>query len=425
MKNFIILCFILLSVTIQAQELVLKSFESDVTGLAARSSAYAVKDINNKYCAVIRVVVALQDVNFSANSLVKQEYNKNEGEYRIYVSPGTKNITVSHPEYKSLSIDFPKKLEEKKSYILVLERSDMNLPAAKIRIESNVTGADVIIDDLSFGVTPCTVELTNGEHNLVLRKKGYNEEKTKIEVKVGDGIKQRPVFVQMYQEGTFTYEGISYEMVNVQGGSFYMGSPEKPSGSFSYEHPIHEVEVSNFSIGRTEVTQALWKAVMGNNPSTVQGDNLPVNNISWEDCQEFITQLNEITGKSFRLPTEAEWEYAAKGGSRQEGTNFAGSNSLSQVSRQGNIYPVASLKPNVLGIHDMSGNVSEWCQDWLGRYEARKVFNPKGAERGVQRIHRGGGFDMEENFHKVYTRNYSRPKEVKASIGLRLVTDKE
>lgn len=301
----------------------------------------------------------------------------------------------------------------------------MNLPAAKIRIESNVTGADVIIDDLSFGVTPCTVELTNGEHNLVLRKKGYNEEKTKIEVKVGDGIKQRSVFVQMYQEGTFTYEGISYEMVNVQGGSFYMGSPEKPSGSFSYEHPIHEVEVSNFSIGRTEVTQALWKAVMGNNPSTVQGDNLPVNNISWEDCQEFITQLNEITGKSFRLPTEAEWEYAAKGGSRQEGTNFAGSNSLSQVSRQGNIYPVASLKPNVLGIHDMSGNVSEWCQDWLGRYEARKVFNPKGAERGVQRIHRGGGFDMEENFHKVYTRNYSRPKEVKASIGLRLVTDKE
>ena len=139
MKNFIILCFILLSVTIQAQELVLKSFESDVTGLAARSSAYAVKDINNKYCAVIRVVVALQDVNFSANSLVKQEYNKNEGEYRIDVSPGTKNITVSHPEYKSLSIDFPKKLEEKKSYILVLERSDMNLPAAKIRIESNVT----------------------------------------------------------------------------------------------------------------------------------------------------------------------------------------------------------------------------------------------------------------------------------------------
>ena len=425
MRYIIITWIFLLSITTDAQELVVKSFEKDIGDITARSETSAKLDGAKEFCAVIKVSIALQGVKFDTNSIVSQEYMENQGEYWVYVSPGTEDLYVSHPQYKTLSVDFPEILEGKMTYRLVIERNDVNLPTAEVQIESNVEGAEVFIDDISFGVTPCTVELTNGEHNLVLRKKGYNEEKTKIEVKVGDGIKQRPVFVQMYQEGTFSYKGISYEMINVQGGSFYMGSPEKPSGSFSYEHPIHEVNVKSFSIGRTEVTQALWKAIMGNNPSTVQGDNLPVNNISWEDCQAFITKLNEITGKSFRLPTEAEWEYAAKGGNHQEGTNFAGSNSLSQVSRQGNLYPVASLKPNTLGIHDMSGNVSEWCQDWLGRYEARKVFNPKGAERGVQRIHRGGGFDMEENFHKVYTRNYSRPKEVKASIGLRLVTDKE
>ena len=421
MKNIILSISLFFFITSQAQELKVKSFEKALMDMRARSEV--VKDINGVPCALVKVsAVGLNDVVFEGN--VDSVYHTGN-EYWLYMTDESERLIIRHANYPSLLYTFPEILKQKTTYRLVLERSDMNLPAAEIRIESNVEGAEVFIDDISFGVTPCTVELTNGEHNLVLRKKGYNEEKTKIEVKVGDGIKQRPVFVQMYQEGTFSYKGISYEMINVQGGSFYMGSPEKPSGSFSYEHPIHEVNVKSFSIGRTEVTQALWKTIMGNNPSTVQGDNLPVNNISWEDCQAFITKLNEITGKSFRLPTEAEWEYAAKGGNHQEGTNFAGSNSLSQVSRQGNLYPVASLKPNTLGIHDMSGNVSEWCQDWLGRYEARKVFNPKGAERGVQRIHRGGGFDMEENFHKVYTRNYSRPKEVKASIGLRLVTDKE
>lgn len=421
MKNIILSISLFFFITSQAQELSVKSFEKALMDIEARSNI--VKDDVGEPCALVKVsVIGLKDVIFEGN--VDSVCHKGN-EYWVYMTNGSKRLTISHANYPSLLYVFPEMLAQKTTYRLVLERSDMNLPAAEVRIESNVEGAEVFIDDISFGVTPCTVELTNGEHNLVLRKKGYNEEKTKIEVKVGDGIKQRPVFVQMYQEGTFSYKGISYEMINVQGGSFYMGSPGKPSGSFSYEHPIHEVNVKSFSIGRTEVTQALWKAIMGNNPSTVQGDNLPVNNISWEDCQAFITKLNEITGKSFRLPTEAEWEYAAKGGNYQEGTNFAGSNSLSQVSRQGNLYPVASLKPNALGIHDMSGNVSEWCQDWLGRYAARKVFNPKGAERGVQRIHRGGGFDMEENFHKVYTRNYSRPKEMKASIGLRLVTDKE
>ena len=421
MKNIILSISLFFFITSQAQELSVKSFEKALMDIEARSNI--VKDDVGEPCALVKVsVIGLKDVIFEGN--VDSVCHKGN-EYWVYMTNGSKRLTISHANYPSLLYVFPEMLAQKTTYRLVLERSDMNLPAAEVRIESNVEGAEVFIDDISFGVTPCTVELTNGEHNLVLRKKGYNEEKTKIEVKVGDDIKQHPFFVQMYQEGTFSYKGISYEMINVQGGSFYMGSPEKPSGSFSYEHPIHEVNVKSFSIGRTEVTQALWKAIMGNNPSTVQGDNLPVNNISWEDCQAFITKLNEITGKSFRLPTEAEWEYAAKGGNHQEGTNFAGSNSLSQVSRQGNLYPVASLKPNTLGIHDMSGNVSEWCQDWLGRYEARKVFNPKGAERGVQRIHRGGGFDMEENFHKVYTRNYSRPKEVKASIGLRLVTDKE
>ncbi len=169
---------------------------------------------------------------------------------------------------------------------------------------------------------------------------------------------------------TFTVKGVSFKMVDVEGGSY----------SFSICGMPNSGTLSSFSIGQTEVTQELWKAVMGNKPSKFKGDKRPVENVSWNDCQKFLKKLNEITGKHFRLPTSAEWQYAARGGNKSKGYNYSGSDNLYEVAwyhkpslNPGNIgngdetHPVASLRPNELGLYDMSGNVWEWCQDtyWM------------------------------------------------------------
>ena len=163
------------------------------------------------------------------------------------------------------------------------------------------------------------------------------------------------------------------DMVFVEGGTFTMGcTPEQWNDCLDNEKPAHQVTLSDFYIGKYEVTQVQWVAVMGNNPSSIKGDNLPVGNVSWDDVQEFIERLNEKTGENYRLPTEAEWEYAARGGNRSMGYKYSGSNDVGNFSwYQGSIsinskYPVGTKMANELGIHDMSGNVLEWVSDFLG-----------------------------------------------------------
>ena len=142
------------------------------------------------------------------------------------------------------------------------------------------------------------------------------------------------------------------------------------------------------------MTQALWKAVMGSNPSNWKGDNLPVENVSWNDCQTFLRKLNAMTGKNFRLPTEAEWEYAARGGNRSRGYQYSGSNVLSDVAwySGSKTHNVGTKAPNELGIYDMSGNVWEWCQDWYGDYHGYSQTNPTGPSSGSKRVVRGGSW---------------------------------
>ena len=145
------------------------------------------------------------------------------------------------------------------------------------------------------------------------------------------------------------------------------------SEAYGDESPVHSVTLSSYYMGETEVTQALWKAVMGNNPSRFKGDNLPVENVSWNDCQEFIRKLKQKTGKNFRLPTEAEWEYAARGGKKSNGYKYSGSNNIGSVAwyddnSSNQIHAVKGKRLNELGLYDMSGNVWEWCSDWYGQY---------------------------------------------------------
>ena len=195
---------------------------------------------------------------------------------------------------------------------------------------------------------------------------------------------------------TFTVGGVSFTMVYVEGGTFTMGCTSEQGGDcYGDEKPSHSVTLSSYYIGETEVTQALWKAVMGSNPSSWKDDNLPVEQVSYTDVETFITKLNRKTGRTFRMPTEAEWEYAARGGKKSRGYKYSGSNSISDVAwydgnSRSKTHPVRQKQPNELGIYDMSGNVWEWCDDRYGSYSSGSQTNPKGPSSGSNRVLRGG-----------------------------------
>jgi formylglycine-generating enzyme required for sulfatase activity/tRNA A-37 threonylcarbamoyl transferase component Bud32 len=219
------------------------------------------------------------------------------------------------------------------------------------------------------------------------------------------------------------------EMVYVQGGTFTMGCTSEQSGCGDDEKPAHTVSLSSFSIGKYEVTQAQWRAVMGDNPSDFSGcDRCPVEQVSWDDVQKFISKLNQLTGKRYRLPTEAEWEYAARGGSRSNGYQYSGSNNIGSVAwYEGNggnkTHTVGSKSPNELGIYDMTGNVWEWCSDWYDAnyYKSSPSSNPKGPSSGNGRVLRGGSWYFDAEYCRVANRYYSTPSARYYSIGFRLL----
>ncbi len=196
---------------------------------------------------------------------------------------------------------------------------------------------------------------------------------------------------------TYTVNGVSFTMIGVEGGTFTMGATAEQGSDYDDdERPTHQVTLSDYWIGETEVTEALWTAVMGSNPSYYKrGDNYPVEQVSWNVCQAFISKLNELTGETFRLPTEAEWEFAARGGTMSRGYKYSGSNTVGDVAwyyekSDDKKHPVATKAANELGLYDMSGNVYEWCQDWYDDYSSAAQTNPTGPSTGSNRVCRGG-----------------------------------
>lgn len=218
---------------------------------------------------------------------------------------------------------------------------------------------------------------------------------------------------------------VEFKMIHVEGGTFTMGATSEMKDPNSYEKPTHQVTLSSYYIGETPVTQKLWQAVMGSNPSYFKGGNRPVEEVSWYDCQEFINKLNQKTGKKFRLLTEAEWEYAARGGNKSKHTQYSGSNNLDEVAwyesnSGGKTHPVKTKKPNELGIYDMSGNVWEWCQDWFDAYKKGSQTSPTGPTSGVSRVDRGGNWSTNVRYCYLSCRSFTYPEHGHNGLGLRL-----
>lgn len=227
-------------------------------------------------------------------------------------------------------------------------------------------------------------------------------------------------------------EGPAVELVYVEGGWFTMGSNEGKGARDRYDYtgPEHAVRVDAYYMGRFEVTQALWSAVMGENPSRWRGDGmLPVENVSWTEAQEFCMLLSQLTGRRFRLPTEAEWEFAARGG---EGYAFAGCDRKGLddcawycVNSEGRTHAVGSRKANAMGLYDMSGNVAEWCGDWMAPYSADSVSAPRGPQTGESRVVRGGHYYSTSSGCAVFDRGWYVPSGKTEYYGLRVVMEVE
>ena len=302
-----------------------------------------------------------------------------------------------------------------------------------LRVLSSVNETYVIGVSTSWGQKGETVNPFNEKKDGILTKtfsfrKRPNED-FKVKELLADGMAQADVPVSGLGGEVLEFEvgTCRFKMIRVEGGTFDMGATsEQGSDAYKDEYPVHSVTLSDYYIGKCEVTQELWEAVMGSNPSHFKGAQNPVERVSWNDCQNFIKKLNRLTGRTFRLPTEAEWEYAARGGKKSSHCKYSGSNNIFDVAwHDGNsgdkTHAVGTKTANELGIYDMSGNVWEWCSDWYDSYSAGVQTNPQGPSSGSRRVLRGGSWNHGARNCRVSYRYYYVPNFSYYNGGLRLV----
>lgn len=349
----------------------------------------------------------------------------------------------------------------------------------EIKISTDGTGDKIFVDNIYIGNSPLTATISFGEHEITAIR-GFNDNFDEIRtnlqaIKTINGVKFTNKLITVSPDGdedslqlnfilTFTVNDVVFEMVEIKGGTFTMGcNYEQNSDCKDDEKPSHIVSLSDYYIGKYEVTQKLWKAVMGDNPSYFKGDNLPVEQVCWYECQEFIMRLNQLTGKNFRLPTEAQWEYAARGGTKTSlynneniiiqgqcnspnldklawyggncgqnytqnvGCDVSNGYDISEFEgkqyhdNKGGTHPVGLKMPNTYGLYDILGNVCEMCQDWAGDYSNSKQTNPKGSISGSSRIIRGGSWASDATFCRTSCRDLCEQDYIDADVGFRLV----
>ena len=366
-----------------AQRLTVESFKQAEADLSAATEQRL--DLNELPCALVKVQLAVRGAIFDGNCIGKTPFRA--GEYWVYMTQGSQRLKVMHPSFLPLSVEFDDfgvpSLEGKHTYVLTLLFPEGYTPP------ENIAG---IMDD----------DEAPGKKIIAL-------------------------------------EGMTFNMIYVPGGTFRMGgTSEQGSDADTEEKPVHEVALPGYYIGETEVTQALWQKVMGTDiyqqqdvagtsrPLRGEGENIPMYYVSWEDCQAFLRKLNGMTNQTFSLPTEAQWEFAARGGKQAGGHKYSGSGKIGEVAwcygnSQGQVRPVATKAANELGIYDMAGNVAEWCNDWQGNYTAEAQTAPMGPENGNYRVLRGGSWNSRTWRCRTTARSGESPSYRNDEVGFRLV----
>ena len=468
---FLFLFFVLHTFEICAQELTVKSFKLAENDISAQTQSR--RDLNDRNCALVKVqfVGVISEVEGN----VIKPLMKHGNETWVYMPQGSRQLKLLTQNYLPVMVTFAdygvEKLVSNRTYVLVMTKPMNSVGQQKqtLTIRYSPSSATVLVDNKMVrgnnGVAKTTLPV--GQHSFVVACDGYESEEGMVKLKasapsnlqimlskeavaevsnVNDAVQSIPstspsqsttIISDNSSSTSVTFgaseisipvkNGICIEMVKVEAGTFMMGATSEMKNPDSDEKPVHQVILSNdYYMGKYEVTQALWQTVMGSNPSYFKGDNLPVEQVSWNDCQEFISKLNGITGRKFRLPTEAEWEYAARGGKQSNGYRYSGSNHISDVAwydrnSERKTYPVGTKQVNELGLYDMSGNVCEWCQDWYGSYSNSSQTNPAGVFSGSRRVGRGGCWGYYEWYCRLSYR-CSYPSDFRNyDLGFRLV----
>ena len=355
--------------------------------------------------------------------------SKDKGSWTGRLRVGLHNVECRLPNHVSSQ----KQIEVRKD---VSETHVIDKPApieGSLYVKSNPSGAKIILDGKPLDVTtPTMIEhVMIGSHKVNIMLDKYNREIVDINVNKDEIATVDVKLSDVKVERTFTVGGVMFKMKLVEAGTFQMGGTE-----YDWEQPIHSVTITkNYYIGETEVTQALWKAVTGNSPTTDGsawtttyglGDNYPAYYINYEDVQSFITKLNSMTGETFRMPTEAEWEFAARGGNKSKGYTYSGSNTIGDVawytSNSSKTNIVKTKAANELGIYDMSGNVWEWCSDWYSSsyYSSSPQNDPTGPTTGTGLVLRGGGWVNLASFCRCAYRSNNAPSNRSFNFGFRL-----
>ena len=471
-KSLLLFLFFVLHVfEICAQELTVKSFKLAESDISAQTQPR--KDLNDRNCALVKVqfVGIISEVEGN----VVKPLVKHGNETWVYMPQGSRQLKILTQSYLPVMVTFAdygvEKLESNRTYVLVMTKPMNSVGQQKqtLTIRYTPSSATVLVDNKmvrgSNGVARITLPV--GQHTYIVASDGYESEEGMVKLKASapsdlqirlsketiaanangvahtapstsvsslqsSAVSSNNVSSSTVSSGGNTIsipvkDGISIDMVKVETGTFMMGATLEMQDSYDDEMPVHQVTLNNdYYMGKYEVTQALWQAVMGSNPSKFKGDDLPVEQVSWNDCQEFISKLNGLTGKKFRLPTEAEWEYPARGGKKSRGYQYSGSSNISEVAwytdnSGSKTHPVGTKQSNELGLYDMTGNVWEWCQDWYGSYVSSSQTNPTGAVSGSRRVRRGGGWYNNEENCRSSCRSGVTPDARYYFLGLRLV----
>ena len=464
---------LLISLGTFAQKLSVESFSLSATDISAQTQPR--KDLNDEPCALVKVQFVGDILDVEGN--VIKPLVKKGNETWAYMTHGSQQMKVLTKDYLPIMVDFSNygisQVEKNKTYVLVLTKPVSGSESVMQQKQSLIirytpSTATVLVDNKmvrgSNGVAKAT--LPAGQHSYIVACDGYESEEGMVKLKasapsnlqitlmkesIGAGIVNQQQSENQQLSNTYVAsssnnssgspsvasgsnaisipvkDGISIEMVKVEAGTFMMGATSEMKDPYNDEKPLHQVTLTNdYYMGKYEVPQALWEAVMGSNPSKYKGDNLPVERVSWNDCQEFISKLNSLTGRKFRLPTEAEWEYAAHGGKKSRGYQYSGNSNISDVAwYDGNSgskpHPVGTKQANELGIYDMSGNVWEWCSDWYSSYSSSSQTNPTGSDSGSYRVRRGCCWYYDARICRSSFRGYCTPDIRCFDLGLRLV----